>query len=138
MVPQHNDELWDVLQPALWLASKVLLSEHPFWKAILSVYHLRPVPVEKDGRTQQQKAEATYRPYISLWYEVDRDKMFPRARALMDQNFDSTAATLELLNRCISESLYVYLSLTKRFLTSYTNSVKDLDYTERRGRLCFD
>lgn len=100
MMSQQNDELWDALQPALQLASRVLLSEHPFWNAVLSVYHMRPVPVEKDGRTELEKADPTYRPYVSIWYDIDRDKMYPAARALMDQKFDSTAATLEILTRC--------------------------------------
>lgn len=100
MLRQQNDELWNALQPSLQLVTKVLRSEHPFWKAISSIYHMRPVPIEKDGRTQEEKADPTYRPYVSIWYEIDRDKMYPAARSLMDQNFDSTAATLEVLRRC--------------------------------------
>lgn len=60
---------------------------------------MRPVPMEKDGRTELEKAHPTYRPYVSVWYDIDRDKMYPAARVLMDRNFDSTAATLEILNR---------------------------------------
>lgn len=101
MMSQHNDELWNALQPALQMASKVLLSGHPFWKAILNIYHMRPVPEEKDGRTQQEKADPKYRSYISIWYDINRDKMYRSARSLMDQNFDSTAATLEVLSRCV-------------------------------------
>ncbi|KAL2284815.1 hypothetical protein FJTKL_08644 [Diaporthe vaccinii] len=102
---QQNDELWNALQPALQLVSKVLLAEHPFWKAVLSIYHMRPVPVEKDGRTQLQKADPTYKPYVSIWYDIDRDKMYPTARTLMDQKFDSTAATLEILTRLLKFSI---------------------------------
>ncbi|KAK2611512.1 hypothetical protein N8I77_004846 [Diaporthe amygdali] len=102
---QRNAELWDALQPALQLASKVLLNEHPYWKAILSFYHTRPVAVERDGRTREQKAEPGYRPYVSLWLDVDRDKMYDSARSLMDRNFDSTAATLEVLRRIASQYL---------------------------------
>lgn len=101
MMSQQNDELWNAIQPALQLASKVLMTEHPFWKAILSIYHMRPVPVEKDGRTEAEKADPQYRPYISIWYDIDEDKMFPTAKKLKDQNFDSTAATLEILRRCM-------------------------------------
>lgn len=100
-MPQHNDELWNALQPALQMASKVLLSEHPFWMAILSIYHMRPVPDERDGRSQEQKADPRYRPYVSIWYDIDRTKMYPTASALMDLNFDSTAATLEVLRRSV-------------------------------------
>ncbi|KAJ0107255.1 hypothetical protein J7T55_007625 [Diaporthe amygdali] len=103
---QRNDELWDALQPALQLASKVLLNEHPYWKAILSFYHTRPVAVERDGRTREQKAEPEYRPYVSLWLDIDRDKMYDSARSLMDRNFDSTAATLEVLRRKLKWSIF--------------------------------
>lgn len=67
---------------------------------MLSLYHLRPVPTEKDGRTDEEKSDRNYKPYISMWYDIDRTKMYSNARALMDQNFDSTAAILEILRLC--------------------------------------
>lgn len=98
---QENDELWAALQPSLQLVSKVLESGHPFWKAMLSLYHLRPVPEEKDGRTDEQKASQDYRPYISVCYENDRSQMYPSARELKDVGFDSEAAALEMLRICL-------------------------------------
>lgn len=62
---------------------------------------MRPVPEERDGRSQQEKADPKYRPHIAIWYDIDRDKMYRAARSLMDQKFDSTAATLEVLDRCM-------------------------------------
>lgn len=136
MIPQQNDELWNALQPALQLVSKVLLSEHPFWKAILSIYHMRPVPVEKDGRTQLEKADPKYTPYVSIWYDIDRDKMYPTARKLMDQNFDSTAATLEILTR---SRQILALSSHRRLLTNATNSIEVLGCPNRlKFRFCSD
>ncbi|POS74970.1 hypothetical protein DHEL01_v206632 [Diaporthe helianthi] len=104
---EENDELWNALQPTLWLVSKVLKSGHPFWKAILSLYHLRPVPKEKDGRTDEEMADPDYRAYISLWYEIDRSQMYPSARQLMDAGFDSEAAALEMLRISCSSKLLV-------------------------------
>jgi hypothetical protein len=98
---KKNDELWAALQPSLQFATRLLQSEHPYWKAMLSLYHLRPVPEEKDGRTDEEKSRQGYKPYTSVWYDIDRSKMYSCARALMDQNFDATTATLEVLRLCL-------------------------------------
>lgn len=87
------------MQPALQMASKILQCDHPYWRAITNVYHLRPVPGEKDGRTQAEKADPRYRPYVSFWYEIDRSKMYPAARDLMERNFDAAAAGMEMIRR---------------------------------------
>lgn len=47
-----------MLQPALQIISKVLLSNHPFWRAMLDIYKLSPIdtaripvrPPDDDGK----------------------------------------------------------------------------------------
>lgn len=96
---------------------------------------MRPVPMEKDGRTELDKADPTYRPYVSVWYDIDRDKMYPAARALMDRNFDSTAATLEILNR---RRYNLVMFHHHRSLTNPANSIEVLGCPERRRVFCFN
>lgn len=90
---------------------------------MLSLYHLRPVPEEMDGRTDEEKASPDYKPYSSVWYEIDRSQMYPSARLLMDAGFDSEAAALEMLRICLSPQS---LSLNRRLLTDDTNSTEVL------------
>lgn len=102
---QDNDQLWDALQPSIKLASKVIRSNHPHWRMLLAgIYHMRKVPREKDGRTDEQKQQPDYREYRSLWPDMDRRKMYPSARRLYDLKFEAARATLGILTR--SGSMY--------------------------------
>lgn len=95
---QSNDQLWEALQPSIRLASRVIRSNHPHWRMLLAgIYHMRKVPREKDGRTNQQKEQPNYREYRSLWLDIDRDKMYPSARRLYDLQFEAARATLGIL-----------------------------------------
>lgn len=66
-----NDKLWLAMQPALQLASMVLRSEHPYWQAMTSIFHLRPVDASKDGRSDEQRAEQGNVPWSSVWVNGD-------------------------------------------------------------------
>ncbi|KAI8237506.1 hypothetical protein K4K54_012147 [Colletotrichum sp. SAR 10_86] len=55
---ESDDYVWDCLQPALVLASRMLfyLEGHdPFWKALCDVWNRMPVPESRDDRPQDQR-----------------------------------------------------------------------------------
>ncbi|KAJ0273837.1 hypothetical protein CBS470a_012057 [Colletotrichum nupharicola] len=55
---ESDDYVWECLQPALILASRMLfyLEGHdPFWKALCDVWNRMPVPESRDNRPQDQK-----------------------------------------------------------------------------------
>ncbi|KAF4871651.1 hypothetical protein CGCSCA1_v009100 [Colletotrichum siamense] len=56
--PGSDDYVWECLQPALVLASRMLfyLEGHdPFWKALCNVWNRMPVPKSRDDRPQDQR-----------------------------------------------------------------------------------
>lgn len=107
---QDNDQLWDALQPSIKLASRVIRSNHPHWRMLLAgIYHMRKVPREKDGRTNEQKQQPGYREYRSLWLDIDRNKMYPSARRLYNLQFEAARATLGILT---SEGSKLNVNLT--------------------------
>lgn len=71
---------------------------------LAGIYHMRKVPREKDGRTEEQKQQPDYREYRSLWPDMDLDKMYPSARRLFGLRFEAARATLGILIR--SGSMY--------------------------------
>ncbi|KAJ0339419.1 hypothetical protein KNSL1_012034 [Colletotrichum chrysophilum] len=55
---ESDDYVWECLQPALVLASRMLfyLEGHdPFWKALCDVWNRMPVPESRDDRPQDQR-----------------------------------------------------------------------------------
>ncbi|KAJ4998972.1 hypothetical protein K4K48_004737 [Colletotrichum sp. SAR 10_66] len=55
---ESDDYVWECLQPALILASRMLfyLEGHdPFWKALCDVWNRMPVPESRDDRPQDQR-----------------------------------------------------------------------------------
>lgn len=105
---QTNDTVWQALQPALKLTSRIMKMGHPYWRAMMNVHSLRPVDAFRDGRTDQQRQDEGGRPYVSVWADTDptRNPTCPAPYpALQDlQNMDFTAESsqqlvMELLNK---------------------------------------
>lgn len=97
---QRNDDVWAALQPSLRLASRVMHSGHPTWSMFLNgIYHMRKVPMDRDGRTDEEKKDGNYRPYRTLYHEIDEDEMYDHARLLYRSGFDAQRATEWVLNR---------------------------------------
>lgn len=67
--------------------------------AILSIYHLRPVPPELDGRTDAVKQRARV-PFQSLWLDENKPGMYPAAAELRQMGFRSRDTTLAMLDQC--------------------------------------
>lgn len=103
-----NDYLWKALKPSLLLASAVIASKHPTWTMFLGgIYHVRKVPMEKDGRTDTEKKQENYREYQALWHEIDEEQMYDNARRLRQLDFDAHNATIGILyNRKCAFTLY--------------------------------
>ncbi|KAK7726890.1 hypothetical protein SLS53_006933 [Cytospora paraplurivora] len=93
---RNNDVLWDAMQPALRLASKVLFSNPPFWQAIQDLYTRRPVDHRLVPGVLEEGVSLT-----SVWLEVDEDKMYPEARDLRRSNFDAAGITAFVLDRLL-------------------------------------
>ncbi|KAG8169988.1 hypothetical protein KVR01_000733 [Diaporthe batatas] len=93
-----DDRVWAAMEPALRLASRVIASNHPFWNAMLSLYNVRPVPDDVDGRN----AEARQRdgaPFMSLWLDENRPGMYEFASQLKQLGFRSRETTQAILNQ---------------------------------------
>jgi hypothetical protein len=67
--------------------------------AILSLYHIRPVPDHLDGRTDEVRKEAGA-PLPSLWLDENTPGMYKEAAELRDLGFRSRDTTLGMLNQC--------------------------------------
>lgn len=102
-----NQLVWDAIEPALKLASRIIRSNHPFWLAITSMFHLRPVPESKDGRSPEQRAADGGAPYPSVWMDDDENNPripapYPEMATLKGLGFDSAASRtvcMEVLGR---------------------------------------
>lgn len=64
--------------------------------AILSFYHLRPVPRELDGRTLEAQRRDEV-PFVSLWLDDQKPGMYTKAAELKRRGFNSKVATLAWL-----------------------------------------
>lgn len=67
--------------------------------AILSLYHLRPVPADLDGRPDDVRQQAGA-PLPSLWLDENKPGMYPAAAELRQLGFRSRDTTLAMLNQC--------------------------------------
>lgn len=67
--------------------------------AILSLYHIRPVPEWVDGRTQEAKQQAGV-PLPSVWLDENHPGMYPAAAELRQLGFRSKDTALAILNQC--------------------------------------
>lgn len=76
---QLDDVVWDAIQPALLLASQVLESEHPYWNAVMSIYHFKPVPDDRDPRQPARQGPGIGN-YNSVWLEQVPDNEMVCAR----------------------------------------------------------
>ncbi|KUI56328.1 hypothetical protein VP1G_03679 [Cytospora mali] len=91
---EGNNVLWDAMQPALRLASKVLESNPPFWQALFDLYNRRPI----EDRLVPEKME-TGISLTSVWLDVDENKMYPEARELRNRRFDTAGTTAYVLEK---------------------------------------
>lgn len=111
---QANQKVRDALRPALQLATKIIRSGHPYWEAMLNLYHIRPVDRAKDGRSDAERARMGGVPYSSVWMNVDNNDHrvpppYPEMQTLKDLGFDGEAARsacLGLLDRFLRWSIY--------------------------------
>lgn len=67
--------------------------------ANLSIYHIRPVPEQLDGRPDEIRQQDGA-PLPSLWLDENHPGMFPIAAELKQLGFRSRDTTLAMLNQC--------------------------------------
>lgn len=111
---QANPKVRAALRPALQLATKIIKSGHPYWEAMLNLYHIRPVDLAKDGRSDAERAQMGGVPYASVWVDVDNNdprvpSPYPEMQTLKDLGFDGEAARgacLSLLDRYLMWTIY--------------------------------
>ncbi|KAF3763449.1 hypothetical protein M406DRAFT_74062 [Cryphonectria parasitica EP155] len=112
---QTNEKVREALRPALQLVSKIMRSGHPYWQAMTSLHHLRPVDNAKDGRTSEERSRQGGVPYTSVWIHVDGTDArmptpYPEMQRLNDLGFDSRLARnacMSLLYRFLQFSIYL-------------------------------
>lgn len=80
---QLDDVVWDAIQPALLLATRVLESDPPYWNAVMSIYHFKPVPANRDPRQPGPRGPDVFN-YNSVWLEQvpDNEMVGAAVRAL--------------------------------------------------------
>lgn len=94
------------------LASKIIASDHPYWRALTNIFHWRPVDVSRDGRTNAQKVAQGNSPYISVWMDPDDARTpapYPEMANLKARGFDGAAASahcLRILDTYLSWSFF--------------------------------
>lgn len=67
----QNQRVWDAVEPALRLVTKVISSNHSYMEALLCIHNYRPVDPAKDGRTARQRTKQGNVPYASVWLDKD-------------------------------------------------------------------
>lgn len=76
-MPKHtNDELWEALQPALQLVSRVLYSNHPFYQALKDLRTRQLIPEELDPRDPDDEERPIETPYLSRYVPVDQINLY--------------------------------------------------------------
>ncbi|KAI8623431.1 hypothetical protein F5Y19DRAFT_481708 [Xylariaceae sp. FL1651] len=94
-----NDSLWDALQPALRLVSKVIDSYHPHLEAILNMNTRQPIAPHLDQRTDPTTPSMTK--YV-LEEDIDMDETYDEIRELHDvHGYDWKTNVLRLLYNCL-------------------------------------
>ncbi|KAG8170027.1 hypothetical protein KVR01_000772 [Diaporthe batatas] len=92
---ETDDRVWAALRPSMQLATMVINSGHPTFNMFLEgFYHMRRVPMDRDGRTDEEKQNPLYRQFRALWHEIDEREMYDHARELRRLGFDARGATL--------------------------------------------
>lgn len=92
-----NQVVWDAIEPALKLASRIIRTDHPYWLAMTSMFHMRPVPDAKDGRSPQQRGIEGGTPYTSIWLDDGTNDPrvpapYPEMARLQGLGFDSATS----------------------------------------------
>lgn len=128
----RNPKVWDALQPALQLASRIISSGHPFWEALLDIYHLRPVDEAKDGRSQEDKARTSGVPYASIWQSIDLSdprvpRPYPEMETLRGLGFDSATAR-EILLGLLRQKVIFSIGCQNMCYASTMNLPTDQDW----------
>lgn len=110
----RNQAVWNAIEPALRLVSRIIRTNHPYWLAMTSLFHMRPVPDAKDGRTPEQRAQQGGTPYTSVWlHDNDNDPRipapYPEMARLKSLGFDSTMSRdicMEILSANLRFNFY--------------------------------
>ncbi|KAI2633599.1 hypothetical protein GGS26DRAFT_590356 [Hypomontagnella submonticulosa] len=99
----NNDVLWEALQPALRLVSKVIESRPPLLEALFEMKTRRHIPRKQDLRRKPLQPGFPNRLYMYDWVEnIDLAHTLPELKALQDLGFDWRAATWQRLQKQFS------------------------------------
>ncbi|KAI1077882.1 hypothetical protein F5B20DRAFT_245791 [Whalleya microplaca] len=94
---QTNDLLWNALQPALQLVTRVINSGPPGLNSLIDMRTRQPLDASKDGREEPET------PFITRFVQtkdIDMDKTYPGIRNLNAMGYDWNENTMRVLDRC--------------------------------------
>ncbi|KAI5861523.1 hypothetical protein GGS23DRAFT_611513 [Durotheca rogersii] len=94
----RNDVVWEALQPALQMVSRILYSNPPGLEALMDMRTRRPAPAEDDWR---KDPETPFVPIYTLMDKIDMDKTFEGIRFLASMGYDWRANTMRMLEQTL-------------------------------------
>ncbi|KAH7163534.1 hypothetical protein B0J13DRAFT_634896 [Dactylonectria estremocensis] len=99
--PRSNDRVWEALQPALQLASRLLSADHPFMSAIKDPTNRFCVDDSLDLRLPEEKKK-TPRFSFRSFVDINDLRLVPAARLMRQMpHFDPTAVSQMVIENCI-------------------------------------
>ncbi|KAI0508907.1 hypothetical protein F5B22DRAFT_649606 [Xylaria bambusicola] len=119
---QTNDALWDALQPALRLASIIILQSPPHIQALINMCTRQPIAPQFDRR---EKANTPTLTKYVLEEDIDLNLTYPAIRTLKAlYNFDWREAVLGHL------SGFLELDIASGYTLLYRRYAPDIEYQE--------
>lgn len=98
---QEDDWLWERLQPALRLASRLwrhCTEKDPYWRALLDPFNREAVEENRDFRYEEHQKAYPSRTFSTAGHSVDEDLCHPDAKWLASK-VDGVAQTLDTLEK---------------------------------------
>ncbi|KAH8688157.1 hypothetical protein BGZ61DRAFT_532971 [Ilyonectria robusta] len=99
--PRKNDRVWDAMQPALQLASRLLRADDPFLSAVKDVTNRFRIDDTLDRRPIEEREE-TPRFQFRRFVDMNDPDLVPAAKRMRQYpNFNASAFTEAALERCL-------------------------------------
>ncbi|KAH0441192.1 hypothetical protein CcaCcLH18_02102 [Colletotrichum camelliae] len=113
--PGSDDYVWECLQPALVLASRMLFyleANDPFWKALCDVWNRMPVIESRDGRPKDQRDR-----WPMFTFSKDPDPLPPGGQPFIPPEYYQLLDPIETTANTLND--WLVLNVTSTFHTEH-------------------